>query len=315
MAIVTGSGISGQFGLKAETTWGTAVTVDRFYEIVSENIQAEPARVGSMGVRSGQRVLRSDDWAQGVLSVAGPVEFELSTRNTALLLEHALGTCTSMTGPTPGTLWPADLTGKGLTAQVGRPDVAGTVIPYTFAGGKVASWELSASVGEVAKLTLDMVFQSQTTATALASASYTSGLGLFTFVHGAVTIGGSTVSVRDITLSGDNALNVERAFLGGTHIKEPLEASRRDYGFSMDLDHSGTVLPGRITSGSEAAMVLTFTSGGSIVSFTTNARFDAGFANLSGFEVLAQPLSGKLVASGADDTALKVVVTSGETAP
>ena len=310
--MATGSGISGQFGLKAETAWGTAVTVDRFYEILSENIQAEPDRLESAGIRSGQRVLRSDDWSQGMLRVGGPVEFELSTLNTKLLLEHAMGT---YTGGTIGTITPADLTGKGLTCQAGRPDVAGTVIPYTWSGGKVASWELSSDVGEIAKLTLDMVFKDQTTATALAAASYTSGLGLFTFVHGAVTIGGTTVDVRSISLTGDNGLNVERDYHGGTLIKEPLEAARRDYGFSLELDHSGTVIPGRITSGSESALVLTFTSGGSIVKATTNARFDSGFANLSGMEILAQPLSGKLVATGADSTALTWTITSGESSP
>lgn len=315
MAIFTGSGIAGQFGLKAESVWGTAVTVDRFYEIVSENIQMEQERVESAGIRANQRVLRSDDWTRGQKKVAGPIEFELSTRNMALLFEHSLGTCTSMAGPTPGTLWPADLTGKGFTAQVGRPDVAGTVLPYTFNGGKVASWELSADVGEIAKFTIDAVFKDQTTATALASASYTSGLALFAFTHGAVTIGGSPVAVRNISVKGDNALDTERFFLGGTSISEPLEAGRREYTFDLELDHSGTVVPGRIESGTEAAMVLTFTSGGSIVKLTTNARFDGSFGNLGGMEILAQPLSGKLVATGADDTALLVHVTSGETAP
>ena len=315
MPIVTGSGISGQLGLAAESVWGTAVTVTRFLELISENIQLEVERTESAGIRSGQRVIRSDDWIAGNRKVSGPMEFELSTRNMALLFEHALGTVTSMAGPTPGTLSPADLTGKGLTVQVGRPDVAGTVIPYTFNGGKVASWELSASVGEVATLTLDMVFKDQTTATALASASYTSGLGLFTFVHGAVTIGGSTVPVRDISVSGDNALKVERLYVGGSLISEPLENGRREYAFEIEADHSGTVLPGRIESGAEAALVLTFTSGGSIVKLTTNARFDEGFSNLSGMEILSQPLSGKLVATGADSTALLVHVTSGETAP
>ena len=315
MAIFTGSGISGQFGLKAETAWGTAVTVDRFYEIVSENIQMEQERVESEGIRSGQRVLRSDDWTRGQKKVSGPIEFELSTRNMALLFEHSLGTVTSMAGPTPGTLWPADLTGKGFTAQVGRPDVAGTIIPYTFNGGKVASWELAAQVGEIAHYTIDAVFKDQTTATALASASYTSGLGLFAFTHGAVTIAGSTVSVRNVSIKGDNALDTERFFLGGTSISEPLEAGRREYTFDLELDHNGTVVPGRIDSGTEAAMVLTFTSGGSIVSLTTNARFDGAFANLAGMDILTQPLSGKLVATGADSTALTVVVTSGETTP
>ena len=314
MAIVTGSGLSGQLGLKAETAWGTAVTVDRFYEVVSENIQMEQERTESSGIRSGQRVIRSDDWTRGQKKVSGPIEFELSTRNLALLLQHSLGTCTAFAGGS-ATITPADMTGLGLTVQVGRPDVAGTVLPYTFSGGKVASWEMGASVGEIAKLTLDMVFKDQTTATALASASYTSGLGLFAFTHGAVTIGGSSVSVRSITLKGDNALDTERFFVGGSLIAEPLEAGRREFTFDMELDHSGTVVPGRIESGTEAAMVLTFTSGGSIVALTTNARFDGAFGNLSGMEILSQPLSGKLVASTTDASALTFNITSSEATP
>src|ERR1051325_1808318 len=238
----TGSGISGQFGLAAESVWGTPVTVTRFYEIVSEKIELKAERTESKGLRSGQRVMRSDDWVAGERKVSGPIEFELSTRNAALLFQHAFGTIQNLGTTTPGTVIPSDLTGLGLTVQVGRPDVAGTVIPYTFNGGKVASWELACAVGEIAKLTLDMVFKDQTTATALASASYTSGLGLFTFVHGAVTIGGSTVSVRTLSLKGDNALATERFFLGGSLISEPIEAGQREYTFEMELDHSGTVI-------------------------------------------------------------------------
>lgn len=314
--MATASGLSGQLGMKAESAWGTAVTVDRFYEILSENIQAEPDHVESEGIRSEQRVLPSDDWVLGVKKVGGPVEFELSTLNAKLLFEHALGT---YTGGTIGTITPSNLTGKGLTVQVGRPDVGpnnvGTVIPYTFNGGKVKSWELACAVGDIAKLTLDMVFKDQTTATALASASYTSGLGLFAFVHGALTIAGSSVPVRSVTLKGDNGLADERFFVGGTSISEPLEKQLREYTFDLELDHSGTVLPGRITSGSEAAMVLTFTSGGSIIAITTNARFDSAFANLAGRDILEQPLSGKLIATGADSTALTMVITSSETSP
>lgn len=315
MATVTGSGLSGQLGLAAESVWGTAVSVTRFYEIVSENIQLAIDRTESKGIRSGQRVLRSDDWVAGVRKVSGPVEFELSTRNAALLFQHAFGTVTSMAGTVPGTVTPFDLTGLGLTVQVGRPDVAGTVLPFTFNGGKVGLWELAATIGDIAHLTLDMVFKDQTTATALASASYTSGLGLFSFVHGAVTIGGTTVNVRKLSLKGNNNLAAERFFLGGSVIAEPIEQGFREYTFDMELDNSGTVIPGRIDSGTEAALVATFTSGGSIVKATTNARFDAGFANLGGMDILTQPLSGKCVATAADSTAITLVITSGETAP
>ena len=54
------SGLAAQFGVAEETTWGTAATPDRFYEFVSEGIKNDLARIESKGLRSQNRVLRSD---------------------------------------------------------------------------------------------------------------------------------------------------------------------------------------------------------------------------------------------------------------
>ena len=49
-----------QLGFKAESTYGTAVTVDRFTEFNSCGIALERGAVMSKGLRTGTRVQRSD---------------------------------------------------------------------------------------------------------------------------------------------------------------------------------------------------------------------------------------------------------------
>lgn len=312
-----GAGLSGQAMIAEESTWGTAVTVTRAYEILGENIKGgEPERIESEGIRADQRVIRSDDWTPGTKRVSGPIKFELSTKNVALLLKHALGgLSTSGAGPYTHTLTPGTLTGKGLTIQVGRPSSDGTVQPFTFNGCKVTSWELEFELDQIVKLTLEVVGKDQTTGTALATASYTASNNLFAFTHGALTIAGSAVKVKAGTIRGENPLNTDRLFLGDTTINEPIENGRREYTFDLETEFESLTALGRVTAGTEAALVLAFTRSTDSVTFTANARFDEGMPALEGFDVLEQPLSGKLVATGADSTALSIAVVSSEATP
>ncbi|HVV37585.1 MAG TPA: phage tail tube protein [Acidimicrobiales bacterium] len=314
--MATGSGISGQLGVAEESTWGTAVTVTRFYELLDENIDLDIARIESEGIRSGQRVLRSDDWVGGTKRVTGPITLELATKNIALLFKHALGSVvTTGAGPYTHTISPGDLTGKGLTVQAGRPSDDGTVQPFTWNGVKILDWELSFEVNKHVKLVFTVVAKDQTTATALASASYTSGLQLLSFVHGAITIGGSAAKVKSGSIKGVNAFNLDRIFTGDSTISEPLENGRRQYSFDLKCEFESLTALNRIVNGTEAALSLAFTRGSDSVTVAGNIRSDKGMPNLANMDVLEQPLSGKFVATAADSTALTVTVVSGESTP
>lgn len=314
--MATGAGIAGQLGLKEEVTWGTAVTVDRFYELNSESIGYDIARIESEGIRSEQRVIRSDDWTPGTKRVAGTIELELATKNMALLFKHAMGgLATTGAGPYTHTLTPASLTGKGLTVQVGRPSSDGTVQPFTFNGTKITAWELGFELDKIASLSLDVVGKDQVTATGLATASYTSSNNLLAFTHGAITVAGSAIKVKSGSVRGENPLNTDRLFLGDTTISEPLENGRREYSFDLACEFESLTALNRIVNGTEAALSLAFTRGADSITITGNLRFDEGMPNLDGFDVLEQPLSGKFVATGADSTAITVAIISGEATP
>jgi len=179
-------------------------------------------------------------------TVSGSIELEHATRNMGTLWKLALGS--SVTTPTLvlGSAYkqvhtPGDFVGKSATIQVGRPEPGGTVRAHTYAGCKVAGWEFSVSDGEYAMLSLDVEGRSESTATALAAASYTAGASVFNFSQvttfklggtASTTAGetsvasGTTVAaiVNGFTLSGETPLATERFGLGNSGLKsEPLE--------------------------------------------------------------------------------------------
>lgn len=266
---------AGQAGYVSETVPGTAVTVAKFLPILSSNLGQKIDRIPYRGHRAGRRV--SHGWKPGKKDISGNVVMEFPTADVATLLRHMMGGAAAAptgAGPYTHSFTPADLQlAKSMTWQIGRPDQAGTVQPFTYAGCKVASWEIGASIGDAVMLTLDLVGMSEVTGTALATASYT-GQAPFVFTEAAVTIAGSAANVTEFTLSGDNGLNTDRYRLGSASRAEPIEASRRDYSGSVTIEFAALTDYNRFVNGTEAAMVLTCTSGTDILTVTTNVRFD-----------------------------------------
>jgi hypothetical protein len=314
MAIPTG--LAAQLGVVTETTYGTPVTVTRFYELVDESMKMEIERMESKGLRAGTRVLRSDRWVAGRKTAAGDVNLELANKSFGLLFTHMLGgaaVTTSATGVYTHTFTPSDLP-VSATVQVGRPNNAGTVQPFTYHGCRIASWEIAAQVGEIGKLKLSLVAEDEDTSTSLASASYPASLTLLTFKEATLTIAGSAVPVTSATLRGDNGLAADRHRLGSQLTKQPLEAAVRVYDGELDADFESTTAYGRFIAGTEAALVLAFegatiTTGYTyLAQFTCNVRFDGATPNVSGPEELRQPLRFKCLDSGAGaSTALTLV--------
>lgn len=121
------TGLAAQLGIAEETTHGTAVVVDRFYEIISAPFSLEIERMESAALRAGTRVLRSDRWVAGARSVSGTVNMEIANQSMGLWLHHMFGTIVTDQPDVGGsptvydhTATPGDLP-VGLTIQVGVP--------------------------------------------------------------------------------------------------------------------------------------------------------------------------------------------------
>ena len=260
MAIKTG--IAGQLMVKAESAYGTPVVVDRTYEFVSEGIDVDVARVDGMMIGGG-RFLRNDRTKTYIRGARGPVDFIVLNKNFGLLFEHAIGqnTVTGASANKTHTIIPDAnaLQGKSLTLQVGRPDVAGTVQPFTFEGGKITEWELKCAVDGPLHFVPTFDFENVVTATALASPSYVATQEMFIFTEGALTIGGSSVFVKDASIKGNNGLNTDRRGLTNTK-REPLAQGIVDYlTGTLACEFENLTAYAALVAGTQAQLVLTFT--------------------------------------------------------
>lgn len=379
------TGIDAQIGYALESTVGTPVTVTAFLPLVSETLMQERTRLESTGIIAGRRVLASQQWNGGDITVSGSVQHELYNRGLGKLFTAMFGAvATTGAGPYTHTFTPGDLAGDSLTVQVGRPATNDTTYPFTYAGMKVASWEIACAASEIATLGMDLVgsreidyrtvsdgvttsgsaaitsataafnasdignpisgtgiptgttisaVTSATAATlsanatasgtsvvftlgiALATATYPSAIKPLKFNHAAISIGGSSVNAKSLTISGNNGLDDSRRFLGNQRISEPLESGLREYSGSLELEFTDLTQYRRFVTGSEAALVASFTSGTDSVTITTNVRFDGSTPQVSGREILTQSLPFKCVASGADSTAITVALVNSDSTP
>ena len=48
------AGLGSQFGAKKETVWGTAVTVDKFFEFESESLSLDQSYYDGLGLRASR---------------------------------------------------------------------------------------------------------------------------------------------------------------------------------------------------------------------------------------------------------------------
>lgn len=303
------SGIAAQIGFAAETTVGTAVTVNTFLPLVSESIQRTEAFTESEGIRAGRLVRGSDEWNSGNVTIAGDIGLELYTKSIRPLFKAMFGAEAEDTTNTTYTYTPADLYGVALTTQIGRPDVGGTVRPFTYAGTKVMSWEIACAQGEIATLglTVQTCLVDETTGVNLATASYASGLRSFKFSGASLVLDGTTTNVTQLTISGDNALEA-RFFLGSRYSAEPVQTGLRTYGGALQAEFESLTAYQRFVNHTEAGIVAKFTSGSSELTITMNARFDGETPNVSGRGIVQQPLPFTCVADTTSDASAITVV-------
>lgn len=296
------TGIDAQFGFAKETTWGTPVTVTSFLPMVSESLSRSEDFAESAGMVAGSRFLRTNQWNSGLIEVGGDVQLELYDSGQSILWDAMLGTNTA------GTYTPATLAGKGLTVQIGRPGLAGTVHPFTYDGCKVNSWELAFSAGEIVTLGLTLIAESEITSTALATASYTSPLAKpYKAVNATVTLAGTSLNVRSFRFSGDNRLE-RRYYAGSQATSEPVESDLRQYTGTLEVDFNDLTEYNAWVAQTEASLVATMTSGTKSVTLTANVRRDGSTPMVDSRNLLSQEIPFTVIATNSDASAISVVL-------
>lgn len=309
-----GSGLSAQLGTALESVYGTAVTPTLFIEYDTNTLKAEPGTLETLG--SAQITLRSGRFRRYSKSAGGQVTLDFMQRSMGKILKQMFGT---VSGPTQvGTTaeytqtHTPDLTtgraGISATWQAGMPQTDGTVKPFLYKGCKVTVWELKQDVDQNLKLslTLDAVPIVDTT-TALASASYAADLTPLAFIDATVTLGGSSVSLKSLTINHTAALATERRFLSNSK-KEPLANGEWVFGGSLDKEFEDTDLYDAFIAGDTAALVATWAygeieAGGNpfkLVVTIPEIRYDEGMPTLNGSDILTQTVPFKALNNGTD---------------
>lgn len=273
-----GTGLDAQIMFAQETVYGTGVTPTRSLEFNSEGLAQAITYLDSSGIRKGNPFKRTARTIQSRFSVDGDVEVEISTLGMGLLARNMLGSATTTTTQIASTTAykqihvPGGLQGLSLTTQVGRPEPgSGTVFPFTYAGCKVSKWSIALKDNAIPTLKLTLTGRAETTATALATAAFLSGAGVFSFKGASLKIGGTAATasgettitggtaiaavVKGITISGDNAMATDRYGIGNAGLKkEPLQNDMNTITGSLDAEFGKTELYDVYTAGTPTCL-------------------------------------------------------------
>ena len=315
----TGTALDAQIGYVVESAYSTAATVTRFHPLVSETLSTSIDRIESKATFAGFQTLASQQWAGGNKTISGDISHEMYDQDMGLLFRAAFGTVstTSAGGTGTHTFFPA-APSVSLTAQIGRPTIYGSIIPFTYQGLKISKWELAVKAGEIVTWGMSVVGQEETMGTALASASYTANMKPWFFQSMVLSVLGTTTPVKSFKIAGDNQLAVDRRFLGSTVISEPLRQDYATYTGELGLEWGnpssrGTLNYAAFLGGTEGTLISTMTSGTLAATITANIRFDGSTPNVSGRGILDHMIPFKAVRSGSlEQHALTAVLVNNQ---
>lgn len=241
--MATGSGLDAQFGAKTETTVGTKVTVDRFFDFNSSDLTFDPSYIEGSGIQAGRKFKSVNQAGIARKSAGGKIEIPVLQKGFGWFWKHFIGSTGVATQIGTETAYdqihtPGDLSGVSFTAQIGKPEPdTGTVKPFTYNGCKITDWDLTIEDNANTVCSFSVDAWDEDGVTALASASYATDNIQWNFSHvSTFTIGGTPTTtsgltsiaggtdvssvVNSLTLSGKNSLAVDRFGLGNAGIKK-----------------------------------------------------------------------------------------------
>lgn len=266
-------------GLKKETTYGTAVTVDKFYEFTEEDLAWQPNFVDGGAMRYGSRIAAADRHVLVKDACGGSFTVEAMTKGLGALFEAALGVGTSTiigAGPAYQQLFtPTTQAMPSYTIQKGIPPIGGGAVnAHTFSGMVCTGFEFSVDNSGVPTFKFNWAGKGISTAIGYAAASYPASNGLLTFVNGSITVGGSptlptatalasggtaVANVRSASFTWENNLDSEGYNFGnaGQRGRAPVIGLRAGSG-SLVVDYNDNTMRDAYLNQTNLAIVLTF---------------------------------------------------------
>lgn len=271
-------------GLAKETTYGTPVTVTRFVESEAK-LKYDIKTETSKGLRPGKNVNRRNRNVPVHFEGSGDITLDVPTRGFGFLLNALLGQVTNTMVPasTPPfyqqnhVLQNASDPVQSFTVQEVLPTLGGVnSFPHTFTGCVFDSMELTAKEGAILEAKFSITARELQTAVAAAATSYPADDALFTYVHGAISLGGTlteptttalaslsgtpAANISDVSLSVKRNLDSDGWNLGGAGLRSraPLYGVPSITG-KLTAEYTDNTLRDAYLQQTALAVVLTFT--------------------------------------------------------
>lgn len=282
------AGVGGFAGLKFETTYGTAITVDQFVEVSKASIKKVKNTAQGRGIANGLYVPRGVRRVVTSQAGSGTVDFDVVTNSMGRFLNLLTGgtvTPTLINGTSyTGTFPIGDSTGKFATMQMGIPDTGGTMRAYTARGSKVTGATFHCGIDEILQATFNVDARQIDDSIGAASPSYTAGATPFHFGQMGVKLGtfgaeASVPDVRSVQVALTRSHKLDR-FYAGNQVSsvalksEPLLNDYADIQVTLEVDlasTSKTNFVDRFMNDTSTSMVWEFI--GPVVSGANNATF------------------------------------------
>lgn len=225
------SGLGSQLGIATESAYGTYQAPVTFFEYDSETLTLVPNYIRQQGLRAGAMMQAENLHVQTTRQVSGDVSFAALDKGLGKLLNMLHGAVVTPAAYTGGLLrqtHPIGLTapmGKSLTVQVGRPDISGTINPFSFIGAKIVNAVFTLAVNGIVTVALTLDCQDETTAQTLAVATYPTTAKPFNFIAASIQVDGVLLTdiVTSATVTIPLVLKTDRFGLGsGATKQEPI---------------------------------------------------------------------------------------------
>lgn len=263
------SGLGAQFGIKKESVYGTEVVVDSFTQMETEGLKLEQGEIKSPFL--GTVMLQTSQVSTYTRGASGDIMFPFFNKGMGVLLEQCFGSGVSAqvasTVEYTHTFTP-DLTdgktGLSSTVQVLKPNTEGSLVnPFTAAGGKVVSFEISMDAQGLLKLKTTWAFASGGFATTLATASYATNQSMFNWTQAVITLDGTAFNAKQFSVKCDWGFDLERYFLGSTSRREPILNASPGVSItgSMSGEFDDLTAYNMFVAGSFQPLVVTITGG------------------------------------------------------
>ncbi|QXE36978.1 hypothetical protein KQY30_24965 [Streptomyces sp. GMY02] len=322
-----GSGLGGQLGIAAESTYGTFVAPTVFPEFTKESLVLKKTTATSAGVAAGRQLASASRRVVTQREGSGTVDMEVMNRLMGVIFQAFMGTTVTpvQQGVTAAYLQThtlADVFGKSLTIQKGVPLTTGVVTDKTFTGCKIISAEFSCEVGGMLTVSLEIDAQDVDETQTLAVASYPTGLAPFNFAQMGLKTGsfGSETArdgIRKVTVKFERPQAVDRFYANSAATKaEPISNDLTKITGSLETDYVDTVLDDLHTSDGGTSLVWEFL--GPIIASTYRetfriklpvVKFDEAPPSVDGFEVVKPTLAFTALFDGTNLPAIEYMST------